>query len=475
MRLYLLIGLLFWLPIIKLNAQSANPNGGSSNPAGVIQNPNSSSGNPTGSNSSATSAISTSSTTIDEEESPENKEFEKWMQSNLAYAPQGAEIVHRGGYNYTWLETQCVVWKGVNEGRNINPSYVKPDIAPLQAYKAPKCVCILNHEVSNGEYLEFVFDALKDILKREFPNEKFYDKKGKWNYHFLQTAYDYLKKDPFSKDSVSKTSLTLEDMLLDKQEKLNFKKIVYNGMRIVPDQEGWAYNISQRQVFALPLMEYYLFHPAYKKYPVVNINRVQATAYCEWLGGKISKMSGKQVYFFIPTELEWIQAATYVAPNSKSDYQPNRFNYWRNSKGVYIVNFNGSAVKDNMGMGDTSAATKGFSTQITQVTMNSQDGSIQTKITADTNSSSQLSEGMASDGGIFQTPIFSYGSNDAGCYNIFGNVAEMTLTDYDGMMVVKGGAWVDSPYVLGPGNRCMMYPLEPSPYVGFRPVMKIKR
>jgi len=81
---------------------------------------------------------------------------------------------------------------------------------------------------------------------------------------------------------------------------------------------------------------------------------------------------------------------------------------------------------------------------------------------------------LASDGGFYETSVFSYWPNDAGCYNIFGNVAEMTSTTVGDMMVVKGGSFLDVGDVLFPGSRALVYTREPLPMVGFRPVVKIR-
>ena len=78
------------------------------------------------------------------------------------------------------------------------------------------------------------------------------------------------------------------------------------------------------------------------------------------------------------------------------------------------------------------------------------------------------------DGGDYSTPVFSYWPNDAGCYNMFGNVAEMTSTLEGEMMVVKGGSFMDVGDVLFPGSRALVYSGESMPMVGFRPVVKMR-
>lgn len=379
-------------------------------------------------------------------ENPSEKEFYKWMNANLGFAPVGFPIEHRGGFNYTWLNGGSVVWKGEYEGKAITAS-LKPDITPLLASPAPNCVCILNHEVSNGEYFEFVEYALIEQMKQMFPKEQFYDKKGKLNRNFLVKVNAFLNNNPNGADSVSLKIASIRDLFIARMDKFDFKKIQFRGLAIFPDTEGWIYNYSNSS-WMEPFKEYYFIHPAYKNYPMVNITRPQAQSYCVWLGEKMSKISGDEVYFFLPTEMEWLQAASFVRENSKSDYQPNKFEYWRNSKGIFIANYNPGEVED----GDSA-----------------------TKQRANANAMSEGIVSMTSDGAMITTPVFSYGVNDAGCYQMFGNVGEMTATDFNGMIVVKGGSYIDSKYVLGLGSRCMMYPMEHSPFMGFRPVMKVKK
>jgi len=63
-----------------------------------------------------------------------------------------------------------------------------------------------------------------------------------------------------------------------------------------------------------PYVEYYHFHPAFDLYPVVNISHQSAIHFCEWLTKQYNASTSKAVHstavFRLPTEQEWILAAT---------------------------------------------------------------------------------------------------------------------------------------------------------------------
>jgi formylglycine-generating enzyme required for sulfatase activity len=64
-----------------------------------------------------------------------------------------------------------------------------------------------------------------------------------------------------------------------------------------------------------PYVEYYHFHPAFEQYPVVNITHRAAMNFCEWLTNEYNasekKLVNSKVLFHLPTEQEWILAATH--------------------------------------------------------------------------------------------------------------------------------------------------------------------
>jgi formylglycine-generating enzyme required for sulfatase activity len=402
----------------------------------------------------------------------QSKNLEEWMGLNLGYAPAGGLIQHNGGISYTWLAGVPVVWKGPNEGQRIVKSNVTKDIEPLKPYAAKKCVCIFNHEISNQEYLDFVTDVFLERMRLLNPKLTFMDKRGNFTDSFLNSLVKNFLK-PGVTVSKLKTGATLGSVLIQNvqdsttkkdqflHELLNLGKITYDGIRIFPDGSGWNDNL-----FDGPMAEYYLCYPSYSNYPACNLSQAQAMAYCRWLSIQLSSMSGKDVVVSLPTELEWIQAASYESEESNSIYKPSVNTFWRNEKGDYIANHVGYKTPEQR---------KKYEDWLRQIQSN------RPNTTLSKSDSLRMFSAAAMEldaGGVFfglsTAVVYSYWPNDAGCYNIFGNVAEMTSTMEGDMMVIKGGSFLDVGDVLFPGSRAMVYSGEHQPMVGFRPVVKMR-
>ena len=247
-------------------------------------------------------------------------------------------------------------------------------------------------------------------------------------------------------------------------ELLDLTKITFDGTRIFPDVTGWSNNFT-RSSSNDPMALYYLCHPAYSDYPICNLRQSQAMAYCQWLGAQLSALSGKEIVVSLPTEMEWIQAASYEREDSKSYYKPSINIYWRNAKGVYIANHVGYRTPEQL------TKYQDWLMRKNKLEGDSTGGDLDSILKADP--VAYYLDYMG-DGGFYSTPVFSYWPNDAGCYNMFGNVAEMTSTLEDEMMVVKGGSFMDVGDVLFPGSRALVYSGESMPMVGFRPVVKMR-
>jgi hypothetical protein len=397
----------------------------------------------------------------------QRKNLEEWMEVNLGYAPAGGLIQHNGGYSYTWLHGSSVVWRGPNEGKEIFGYNVDKDIEPLKPYAATTCVCIFNHEVSNQEYLDFVTDVFLEKMRVLNPKLTFIDKKGNFTDSFLQSLVKHFLKPGVAVPKM-KTGTTLGSVLIQEvkdsisqkenflHELLDMRKITYNGIPIFPDGSGWTRNLT-----SITMAEDYLCHPRYSNFAACNLSQSQAIAYCRWLSIQLSSMSGKDVVVSLPTEMEWIQAASYESNNSKSYYKPSVNKNWRNSKGQYIANHMGYKTPDQIKKYQDWRKIEGDST-----------GGDWDSVSQ--NNPSAYYMDYESDGFFHPWQVFSYWPNDAGCYNIFGNVAEMTSTMEGIMMVVKGGCFKDVGDVLFPGSRALVYSGESMPMVGFRPVVKMR-
>ncbi|MCL9981149.1 MAG: formylglycine-generating enzyme family protein [Bacteroidia bacterium] len=406
----------------------------------------------------------------------QQKNLEEWMELNLGYAPAGGLIQHTGGYSYTWLQGFPVVWKGPNEGKRIIKSNVPKDIKPLKPYPASKCVCIFNHEVGNQEYLDFVTDVFLAKMRVLNPQLTFMDKRGNFTDSFLNSLTRHFLKPGVLVTKLNtgttlgsvliqqvKDSITQKEHLL--HELLDLSKITYNGVRIFPYSSGWSVNLTLHS-WGDPMALYYLCHKAYSSYPICNLRQSQAMAYCQWLSAQLTALSGKEIVVSLPTEMEWIQAASYESEDSKSSYKPSTSDpYWRNSKGVYIANLVGYSTPEQL---------RKYQDQLNRKKMLEGDssGGNGDSISPEIIGTYLLDYTGARSG--YPMPVYSYWPTDASCYNIFGNVAEMTSTTEGEMMVVKGGSFMDIGEVLLPGSRAFVYIEEAMPMVGFRPVFKMR-
>lgn len=84
--------------------------------------------------------------------------------------------------------------------------------------------------------------------------------------------------------------------------------------RMLPDTQVWARLNKVNDPFASyePFMRYYLRHKAYKDYPLVGVSYEQALKFCEWMTEKYManprRKYGK-VKFGLPTLAQWVYAA----------------------------------------------------------------------------------------------------------------------------------------------------------------------
>jgi formylglycine-generating enzyme required for sulfatase activity len=228
--------------------------------------------------------------------------------------------------------------------------------------------------------------------------------------------------------------------------KLDWGKITYSGESIYPNTQVWVSDFLMS--YNEPMRDYYFVHPAYSDYPVVGVSYLQATLYCQWysvLDGQKKAKEEYRIVYRLPSEVEWERAASVVAEkrSKKSSGSPVNNNFMRNSKGAYIANFRPSAGN------------------------------------------------FAEDGAMYSTPVQSYYTNDAGCYNMQGNVAEWTSSNVVCRVgeytqeehIIKGGAWTLPEAACTVGSRTILYygvagQAPAASYVGFRmvavPIKKVR-
>jgi formylglycine-generating enzyme required for sulfatase activity len=334
-----------------------------------------------------------------------------------------------------------------NEMKDYYPhdsEFTKAHLTASQVYEAEKMVdgptfFISKTEVTNAEYRKFVEFCIQGWMKENRPEIV---QKYKWESpEYVQAVQAWLESGSVSSaagGAQSSSSLlppakTWWELYL---RNLDWKKIEYKGKSIFPNTEVWTYRIYRYNCVE-GMHIYYFVHPVYNDYPVVGVSKDQADYYCLWYTDQNGKQEKYHIEYRLPTELEWERAASVIAVkrSKKSSGSPVYNNYMRNAKGVYIANFRPQV--DN----------------------------------------------FAADGGIYPTPVESYYTNDAGCYNMQGNVAEWTSNEVqckvgeytEEMNIIKGGAWNLPEAACTIGSRGIIYygvaGEEPATsYVGFRMV-----
>lgn len=174
-----------------------------------------------------------------------------------------------------------------------------------------------------------------------------------------------------------------------------------------------------------PMKDHYHFHPAYDRYPVVNISLKAAEAYCSWLTLQYStqpKRDHKKVIFRLPTEQEWILLSSPLPGHNLPWY--GNFPY---------VDPEGKTMLTNI---KVKCSVSGYNDYIF-------------------------------DGGFHTLMVGHYKPNNLGLYDVVGNVSEMTR---DG--ILKGGSW-DNYLHECTIDKSQLYTL-PDPRVGFRVIMEVE-
>lgn len=219
--------------------------------------------------------------------------------------------------------------------------------------------------------------------------------------------------------------------------------------KCLPDQKQWTEKFPDG--FTDPMKYLYFGHEAYNNYPVVNVSRYGAEAYCNWLSvelrRRVSPADKNGLYDIrLPSDVEWAMAASSKHNQVKYASGSDSLMY----KGRYLANY--SCV---------SYATAHY---------DSLNDFYRVKVT-------KGGPGFLSDEAFFTGQVSTYASNLYGIYNLAGNVSEMvylwdTATNKAKGFGTKGGNWVSPDYFLEiDATQEFKHPEKPSPFVGFRPVM----
>lgn len=239
---------------------------------------------------------------------------------------------------------------------------------------------------------------------------------------------------------VKVTGFMLSTTEVSNAEYMAFVDDVRNGgdkdllARVVPDTAQWLQSYAYNE----PYRASYHRHPAYANYPVVNVSREGALAYCEWLQEKMNKEAGATAKYEVrlPERNEWWYAANGGAQHVNYAWGGPGL---RNAKGCVLANFRC--------VGDENLRRDPATGKLEVVS----DGTAQV--------------GAVFDGADITAPVDSYMPNAFGLHNMNGNAAEMLAEPGQ----AAGGSWRSPGYDVR--NESVMAFGGPSPEVGFRVVV----
>lgn len=214
---------------------------------------------------------------------------------------------------------------------------------------------------------------------------------------------------------------------------------------IYPDTTCWVNDFTNS--YNDPYLLNYFSHPAYNAHPVVGVSWEQATAFCHWrtmyLNNSLALKGQKVLDFRLPTEAEWELAARGKQKKGRFPWLSNKTS---TERGCYYANF-------KPGKGD-----------------------------------------YTSDGYLITSKVASYPPNEYGLYDMAGNAAEWTSTNWsesgfedmndinsslhtkisqtdryiNKRKVVRGGSWKDAARFVEVNARTFEYMNESRSYIGFR-------
>jgi formylglycine-generating enzyme required for sulfatase activity len=208
---------------------------------------------------------------------------------------------------------------------------------------------------------------------------------------------------------------------------------------VLPDTNQWVQALRYQE----PYRVHYHSHPAYANYPVVNVSREGAVAYCAWLQDQLNKEGGMGANYEVrlPGRNEWWYAATGGLKLSAYAWGGP---YLRNAKGCVLANF--------CHVGDENVRRDPATGQVEVVDRPFQPAG---------------AAGALADNVDITAPVNSYFPNDFGLHNMNGNVAELVA---DGTQAA-GGSWRSPGYDIR--NESLMPFTGPSPEVGFRVLVEV--
>ena len=225
----------------------------------------------------------------------------------------------------------------------------------------------------------------------------------------------------------------------------NFYDVLKKAM---PDTLVWR----DRLAFNEPYVEYYLRHPAYRDYPVVGINWLQASDFCAWRTDRVNEFilirEGILDHTPTPTETDYFNTDQYLAGKWQGTvvtplhsmspdggdravrmedgiflprYRLPTEAEWEFAAYGLIGNTIGERITDRRLYPWNGHGTRNPDEKfIGQMLANYQRS----------NGDMMGTAGSLNDAGDVTTPVYSYWPNDYGLYNMAGNVSEWVMDTY---------------------------------------------
>ncbi|MES2286836.1 MAG: SUMF1/EgtB/PvdO family nonheme iron enzyme [Bacteroidota bacterium] len=225
----------------------------------------------------------------------------------------------------------------------------------------------------------------------------------------------------------------------------NFYDVLKKAM---PDTLVWR----DRLAFNEPYVEYYLRHPAYRDYPVVGINWLQASDFCAWRTDRVNEFilirEGILDHAPTPTETDYFNTDQYLAGkwqgtvvtplHSMSPDGGDRL--VRMEDGIFLPRYRlpteaewefaaygligntvGERITDRRLYPWNGHGTRNPDEKFLGQMMANYQRS---------NGDMMGTAGSLNDAGDITTPVYSYWPNDYGLYNMAGNVSEWVMDTY---------------------------------------------